>query len=37
MKVFLGDFTVYGTKENHVEHLENCLIKCRENGVNLNP
>jgi hypothetical protein len=37
MKVFLDDFTVYGTKENHIEHLEKCLIKCRENGVSLNP
>ena len=37
MKVFLDDFTVYGTKEDHIENLEKCLIKCRENGVSLNP
>ena len=36
MKVFLEIFTVYGTKENHIEHLDKCLIKCRENGVSLN-
>ena len=37
MKVFLDDFIVYGTKDDHIEHLEKCLIKCRENGVSLNP
>ena len=37
MKVFLDDFTVYGTKGDHIEHLEKYLIKCRENGVSLNP
>ena len=37
MKVFLDDFTVYGTKEDDIEHLEKCLIRCRENGVSLNP
>ena len=37
MKVYLDDFTVYGTKEDHIEHLEKCLIKCREDGVSLNP
>ena len=37
MKVFLDDFTVYGTKEDRIENLEKCLIKCRENGVSLNP
>ena len=35
MKVFLDEFTVYGTKGDHIEHLEKCLIKCRENGVSL--
>ena len=28
MKVFLDDFTVYGTRGDHIEHLEKCLIKC---------
>ena len=37
IKVFLDNFTVYGTKKNHIENLEKCLIKCRENGVSLNP
>jgi hypothetical protein len=37
MKVFLEDFTVYGTKNDHIEHLEKYLIKYRENGVSLNP
>ena len=37
MKVFLDDFIVYGNKEDHIEHLEKCLIKCRKNGVSLNP
>jgi hypothetical protein len=36
MKVFLDDFTVYGARENHIEHLEKCLVKCQENGVSLN-
>ena len=37
MKDFLVDFTVYGTKVDHIEHLEKCLIKCHVNGVSLNP
>jgi hypothetical protein len=27
LKVCLDDFTVYETKEDHIAHLEKCLIK----------
>lgn len=36
MKLFLDDFIVYGTKKDHIKHLEKWLIKCRESGVSLN-
>lgn len=37
MQVFLDDFTIYGTNEAHLRHLELCLHRCREEGVSLNP
>lgn len=36
MKVVFGDINIYGIKKYHLEILELYLIKCRENGINLN-
>jgi hypothetical protein len=37
MQVFLGDFSVYGDKKNHMEQLQKCLEECRLNEIILNP
>src|ERR1700738_1920331 len=37
MKVFLDDFSIYGTKADHIKHLKLCLQRCRECGLSLNP
>ena len=36
MKVFLDVFSIYGNKGEHLQHIELCLQKCRENGLSLN-
>ena len=35
MKVFLDDISIYGNKDEHLQHLELCLQKCRENELSL--
>jgi hypothetical protein len=30
MKEFLDDFSIYGTKADHIKHLKLCLQRCRE-------
>ena len=37
MKVFLDDFSIYGTKTDHIKHLKLCLQRCKEYGLSLNP
>jgi hypothetical protein len=37
MKLFLDDFTVYSSIEDHIHKLRLCFIKCREYGISLNP
>lgn len=29
MKAFLDYFTMYGAKEDHINHLQKCFIKCK--------
>jgi hypothetical protein len=36
MQVFLGNFSVYGSKRDHLGQLQKCLEKCRWNGISLN-
>ncbi len=36
MQVFLGDFSVYGEKKDHLEQLQKCLEECRLNEISLN-
>jgi hypothetical protein len=37
MKLFLDDFTVYSSIEDHIHKLWLCFIKCQEYGISLNP
>ena len=37
MQVYLDDFSVYGARSEHLNHLKLCLQRCREAGVSLNP
>ncbi len=37
MQVFLDDFSVYGSKKDHLGQLQKCLEKCRQNSISLNP
>jgi hypothetical protein len=37
MQVFLDNFSVYGSKKDHLGQLQKCLEECRQNGINLNP
>jgi hypothetical protein len=37
MQVFIDDFSIYGQKEKHLNHLKKCMIRCRNNGINFNP
>lgn len=36
MKVLLDDFSIYGSKDEHFQHIKVCLQKCQENGLSLN-
>jgi hypothetical protein len=36
MQVFLDDFSVYGSKKDHLGQLQKCLEEWRRNGINLN-
>jgi hypothetical protein len=35
-KYVFHNFSVYGHKEEHLNHLKKCMTKCRDNGINLN-
>ncbi len=35
-QVFLDDFSVYGSKMDHIDQLQKCLEEYRQNGTNLN-
>ena len=37
MRVFLDDFSVFGKITEHLEHLRQCFLRCREAGLALNP
>ena len=37
MRVFLDDFSVFGQKAKHLEHLRQCLQRCKETRLSLNP
>jgi hypothetical protein len=37
MQVFLTDFSVYGQKVEHFNHLKKCMTQCRNNGISFNP
>jgi hypothetical protein len=36
MEIFLDDFCVYGSKEDHPEHLAKCFAQCDKYGISLN-
>ncbi|KAL2629567.1 hypothetical protein R1flu_014253 [Riccia fluitans] len=36
MQTYLDDFTVYGSKDDHLGHLRKCLEKCRKYSISLN-
>jgi hypothetical protein len=36
MQVFLDGFSVYGHKEEDLNHLKKCMIQCKNNGINFN-
>jgi hypothetical protein len=36
MQVFLDDFSVCGSKKDHLGQLQKCLEECKQNGINLN-
>ena len=36
MHVFLDDFTMYGTQNDHMHHLRLCLERCRTTRLSLN-
>jgi len=36
MQVFLDDFSVYGSKKDHLGQLQKCLEECRRNDINFN-
>ncbi|KAL2653999.1 hypothetical protein R1flu_022127 [Riccia fluitans] len=37
MQTYLDDFTVYGSRTDHLGHLRKCLEKCRKFSISLNP
>ncbi len=36
MQVFLDDFSVYGSKKDHLGQLQKCLEECRQNDISFN-
>ena len=36
MEIFLDDFAVFGTMEQHAEYLQKCFDKCMEFGISIN-
>ena len=37
MKLFLDNVSVYSITETHLDMLQKCFTKCRENGISFNP
>ena len=37
MRVFLDDFSVFGNRVEHLDHLRQCFEKCRQARLSLNP
>ncbi|KAL2654127.1 hypothetical protein R1flu_022255 [Riccia fluitans] len=37
MQTYLDDFTIYGSRTDHLGHLRKCLEKCRRFSISLNP
>jgi hypothetical protein len=37
MRVFLDDFSVYGSKKDHFDQLQKCLEYCKQNGISQHP
>ena len=37
LEVFIDDFAVFSTKEQHLEFLEKTFLRCRETGLKLHP
>lgn len=37
MQIFLDNFSMYGSHQDHLKQLELCFKRCREGGVSLNP
>ena len=37
MRVFMDDFSVFGSKAMHLSHLRNCFERCRKFRMSLNP
>ena len=37
MRVFMDDFSVFGRKAQHLEHLKLCFERCRKFRMSLNP
>ncbi|KAL2631182.1 hypothetical protein R1flu_015868 [Riccia fluitans] len=37
MQTYLDDFTIYGSRTDHLGHLRKCLEKCRKFSISLNP
>jgi hypothetical protein len=37
MQLFLDNFSVYGQKKNHLNHLNKCMIQHKNNGISFNP
>ncbi len=36
MQVFLDNFNVYGSKKDHLGHLQKCLKECKQNDISFN-
>ena len=37
MRIFVDDFTVFGKRDKHLDHLRECLDQCRTTRMCLNP
>ena len=36
MEIFLDDFAVFGTMEEHADYLQKCFDRCMEFGISIN-
>ena len=37
MRVFMDDFSVFGSRDMHLTHLRQCFERCRKYSMSLNP